>query len=211
MSVAVNASSMPLEWTQNNVLEKGMDFLAERKAELELFQLIWKSDETSLTSAQKFSQSAQKCKSEINALNKAATRFFELETAKNPLSAQSQLLAKINAASHRGLNYCNSVIRNTYYPTPLNNVINHISSWISDLSLITGIFSAAVWVSNYITPLVIAPYALATLKVSLVTMIFTLTIEGLNSLLSGDFKKINAAKIHFEKALPVKATRWLGR
>jgi hypothetical protein len=127
MSGNLFVPSQPLVWNEKTVFENGIQFLNQKKEELSLYNDLWGAtigdnyySSSSKTSAEKFKATAEKSRNEIEVLDKAVTQLLEVELAKNPLSEQAKQLSKIAIASHHGLNYFGSVIKDTYYPTQLN-------------------------------------------------------------------------------------------
>lgn len=127
MSTLPVSSAESNTWTEASILEKGINFLYQKKEELRIASDLWDAAQgtdyychSSKLASERVKTIAAKNKKEVKELNSAVKTILEFHIDKDPLSTKTQQLSKIAIAAQLGIIYFKSIKNDTYYPTFFN-------------------------------------------------------------------------------------------
>lgn len=127
----VSLTQFPTGWNEKTIVDNAIQFLVKKKEELKIYQNLWKiaisNDPTwpsddSLRAANKYKAVVETSKRELESLNRAITPILDVALNSDPYSKEVEQLTKIAIATQHGLNYFNTILDNTYFPTRLKEV-----------------------------------------------------------------------------------------
>lgn len=123
MSVNFPASTNPIIWDKNSILNKGAAFLEQKNEYISsCYDLLQSANEYN-TGLEIFKASIEESVKEIKTLDKAIVKILHQEIAENPTSPQVNRLLKVYAASNAAFNYYTS-IKDSSAPSVLENAQN---------------------------------------------------------------------------------------
>jgi len=132
----IGSSQTNMIWNQDAILEKGIDFLYQKKEGLKVFQDLREAAQkidyycnSSIVATEKVKEVAKQSIKEMETLKKVATEFLIVESAKDPSSEQTKRLSKIILITDLGLEYFTTVIKNTDTPNLVDQKLRDI--WLA--------------------------------------------------------------------------------
>ena len=185
---ALATHAAPVVWNQTTVLEKGMQFLDEKNEEVNLLRDLWYQSmgldyysSASRPAFEKMKAVAQKAKNEVETLEKLVTQLYEIESEKDPLSAESKQLLKITAAARHGFSYFNSIVEDPIVPNNFNWALR--AAWIgtNKLAASIAVLSAAMYLSDAILKQDLPSYVYLPVKATLAACINMNAMRFLNA------------------------------
>jgi hypothetical protein len=199
MTSNISLAQPAIVWNEKTVLENAVQFIGQKKEQLDLYNDLWKAarhsgwySNNSMQAAKKVSVIAETSKKEIEILNEVVTKLLNVKF-KDSSSGQIKQLAKIATATQQGLNYFTLISNNSNY-TFTNRVsrlgVNLACAFAGWATLLSG----AAYMLDF-TP---HSYASLTWKISLLSGITSFALECLGESIDDKVKEMSSS---LDKAL----------